>query len=162
MVSAKEESFKIFLRSKKRVNKSDFVDYEVIVSDNGALITGDIDDECELVNEIHKAIDIIDDKDLVILLIQRYRITINEQDAGYHAVKRLLTPNFNAKEFCLSKCSFFVIKDDTYSVELDYDFDNELEVEVSKVIETDDQALNFSKSAKSILQDIINGLEVSD
>lgn len=161
MISTKEENLRFLLKTDKQLEKSNFSSYDVSVSENGSFIIGDIYKENTTIDEIHKVIGSVDDEKILVLLLKRYQIIINDGEQGYGAVQNLLSPNFNADDFCMSKCSFFVDKTDTYSVELNYNFEDELNVEVSKFVENDEEIARFSESARSILQDIIEGLEVS-
>ena len=161
MLSTKEENLKVLFRTDKQLNKSEFPEYEVSSSEKGSIVSADVYKEDTIANIIHTICNSVDDEQMLVLLFKKYQIIIKDEDKGYIAIQKLLSPNFNAENFCLSKCSFFVDKADTYSVDIDYDFGNELQVEVSKFVENDEEVSRFSESARSILQDIIEELEVS-
>lgn len=161
MLSTKEENLKVLFRTNQQLDQSDFPGYDVSSFENGSFVSGDVYKEDRIADIIHTICDSVDDEHLAILLIKKYQIIIKDEDKGYAAVQELLSPNFRTENFCLSKCSFFVDKTDTYSVDMDYNFENELAIEVSKFVEDDDEVLRFSEEARSILQDIIEGLEVS-
>ena len=161
MISTKEDNLKVLFKTEKTFKQSDFPGFSVNESENGSYIVGDIYKENTIVDTINNILDKVKDEKLLILLFKKYQIIINDANKGFDAVQSLMSPNFHVDTFCLSKCTFFVDKTDTYSVELDYDFENKLDVEVSRFVENNDEILRFSESAKSILQDIIEGLEVS-
>lgn len=161
MEFTKEKFFRAFFRTKKKVEESEFGSDRVFVSENGSLIVIDICDSNTICDEIHRIRQMVNDEELTIMLLKKYQVILKDIEESYEKVQKLLSPRFNVRDFCLSECTFFVDKDGTYSVELDYDFEEVLEVEVSRFIENDDEVLTFQESANSIVQDIVEGLEVS-
>lgn len=160
MISTKEENLKVLFRTNEQLDESDFPEFDVNKREDGSYVSCNIYKD-DLINDtIHKIKSISNDQKIIILLVKKYQIIIKDEDSGYEAIQRLLTPNFKTEEFCLSKCTFFIGEDDVYSVELDYDFKNALDVEINKFIEDENEVLQFKESAKSILENIIEGLEV--
>lgn len=161
MFSTKEENLKVYVRTDTKLSESDLPGYKCNISENGTVALRDIYNEDAAKDLINNLRDNIKDDNLAILLSKKYEISFDEEEFGYDVVQKLLSPNFNAVNFCLNRCSFFIDKGDTfYSVDFDYDLERQLNVDVSKIIENNEEALKFLEEAKSILQDIINGIEV--
>ena len=161
MISTKEENIKVLFRTNERLETLDFPQFNITNDGDGSFVVGEIYNESQLLDTIHNIINRINEEKIAILLYKKYQIIVGDDEQIHFAIQNLLAPNFNAEEFCLSKCTFFVNKVGTYSVSLDYDFENILDVEVTKFVEKEEDALKFTEYSKSILQDIIVGIEES-
>lgn len=161
MISTKEENIKVLFRTNERLETLDFPQFNITNDGDGSFVVGEIYNESQLLDTIHNIINRINEEKIAILLHKKYQIIVGDDEQIHFAIQNLLAPNFNAEEFCLSKCTFFVNKVGTYSVSLDYDFENILDVEVTKFVEKEEDALKFTEYSKSILQDIIVGIEES-
>lgn len=164
MILTNEEKLNVVFRVEGKLPKTNLSKYEVRITENGSMITGDIEEDSKLLEEIHNVTNTIGNQKFPILLSKKYQIVLKDEERAFDAIQNLFSPNFKVDNFCLSRCSFFVDKDkkDIYSVDLDYDFEDKLDVEIYKFIEdneNDDEIKRFPISAKSIVDDIIGGLE---
>ena len=162
MILTNGEKLNVVFRVEGKLPKTNLSKYEVRITENGSMITGDIEEDSKLLEEIHNVTNAIGNQKFPILLSKKYQIVLKDEERAFDAIQNLFSPNFKVDNFCLSRCSFFVDKTDIYSVDLDYDFEDKLDVEIYKFIEdneNDDEIKRFPISAKSIVDDIIGGLE---
>lgn len=96
-----------------------------------------------------------------VLILKDYIILWNDADDTYEFVNLLFKPKSSIGDYGLSRINFYTeIEGDTYSVDLDYGFDADIKISVSKMLEGknlcakfEDYMNNFEKIVDNILKE---------
>lgn len=96
-----------------------------------------------------------------VLILRDYIILWNDADDAYEFVNLLFEPKSSIGDYGLSRINFYTeIEGDTYSVDLDYGFDADIKISVSKMLEGKnlcakfgDYMSNFEKIVDNILKE---------
>jgi hypothetical protein len=97
--------------------------------------------------------------DIDILFSKRFEIEMENEKEEKLYDKQLFEPKFEAVRFCVSKITFFVEKEEMYSVDMDYDFKHSITISINKFLSEEKKAQLFFKETPWILKDILNGIK---
>lgn len=155
--TTEREKLSVVFEVKENVTEDD-IEGKGLKSLRKGLVEGDIKDESECFEYITNMQSIArPDDDTTFLLTKLFCLKLDDNDEAYEFINSLFTPNFNM--YCsLSKFQFYVdINEIAYSVTLDYNFEREVKVLISKFL--DDAAIceKYLKDFKVILANIFEG-----
>lgn len=96
-----------------------------------------------------------------VLILKDYIIRWNDSDEAYEFMNLLFKPKQSIGDYGLSRINFYTeIEGDTYSVDLDYGFDSDIKISISKILENQifytkfkDYMVNFEKIIDNILEE---------
>ena len=93
-------------------------------------------------------------------MVKDYYIKIDDLEAAYDFACKLFTPNFKTLNYSLSRINFYTDVDDRmYSVDINYNYESEIKVSLSKFVERSFEVNQSLKDFRLILSNIFEGGE---
>lgn len=147
-----EKSSIMFKYIEKDTTKEVIDQYDFRVID-GKLLIGKVDGKNDLIEKWNQ-INNIADTDGAILLTRSFNIEVKDDEITYERVNSLFMPQFECKEFSLSKIEFYIKKTYLFSVTFEYDYGSNINIKIGKFISNENEIELTFIEGDQILEDI--------
>lgn len=146
----------MFKYIEKNTTKEVINQYNFNVID-GKLLIGKVDGKNDLIKKWEKINDIADTDG--VLLTRSFNIKVADNEITYEKVNSLFTPQFECKEFSLSKIEFYIEKTYLFSITFEYDYGSNINIKIDRFISDENEIELTFMEGDQILKDITKRLK---
>lgn len=99
---------------------------------------------------------LIEKEDIEAMLLKTYCIETSDEVEASKFFNSLFLPKFKMEEYALSDVRFYLdIGDETYSINMDYDFENTITIRIAIFLDKEDNYHKILKDFKVIIENVL-------
>ncbi len=151
-----KENLEVVLKVEKEVPQNVLEKFDLDML-NESLVRGNISREEQLFECINVMTPYLIEKEAAgVMLLKTYHIIMFNEIEASDFLNSLFSPQFRMEEYALSSINFYTDKNDiTYSIDIDYDFQDKITIKIGTFIGQNDDCHEILKDFKIILADIL-------